>query len=118
VLGLFAFVWLEPASPDPGSPGAIKIWLLTYLSITLSGALSCSERWCARADPFEVYSVVASRLSPMRRNADGYIAIGNPFDAIATSESAMSIPPNSSTANRTAWSAVTGSVTSNGWQRT
>jgi hypothetical protein len=78
--GLFAFVWLELASPDPGSLGAIKIWLLVYLVITLAGALCCGERWCARADPFEVYSVVASRLSPMRRNRDGRIAIGNPFD--------------------------------------
>jgi len=54
--------------------------LLAYLAITLTGALCCGERWCARADPFEVYSVVASRLSPMRRNRDGRIAIGNPFD--------------------------------------
>lgn len=80
VLGLFAFVWLELASPDPGSLGAIKIWLLVYLGVTLAGALCCGDRWCARGDPFEVYSVVASRLSPMRRNSDGRIAIGNPFD--------------------------------------
>jgi len=78
--GLFAFVWLELASPDPGSLSAIKIWLLAYLAVTLSGALLCGERWCARADPFEVYSVVASRLSAFRRNDDGRIAIGNPFD--------------------------------------
>jgi len=78
--GLFAFVWLELASPDPGSLGAIKIWLIAYLAVTLSGALLCGQRWCARADPFEVYSVVASRLSVFRRNGDGRIAIGNPFD--------------------------------------
>ncbi len=46
----------------------------------MAGALCCGERWCARADPFEVYSVVASRLSALRRNRDGRIAIGNPFD--------------------------------------
>ena len=78
--GLFAFVWLELASPDPGSLGAIKIWLIAYLAVTLSGALLCGQRWRARADPFEVYSVVASRLSVFRRNGDGRIAIGNPFD--------------------------------------
>jgi hypothetical protein len=78
--GLFAFVWLELASPDPGSLGAIKVWLLVYLAVTLAGSLWCGQRWCARADPFEVYSVVASRLSPFRRNRDGRIAIGNPFD--------------------------------------
>ncbi|HET6736745.1 hypothetical protein, partial [Mycobacterium sp.] len=80
VFGLFAFVWLELASPDPGSLGAIRIWLLIYLAVTFAGALWCGERWCARADPFEVYSMVASRLSPLRRNPDARIAIGNPFD--------------------------------------
>ena len=80
VFGLFAFVWLELASPDPGSLGAIKIWLLGYLVVTMAGALCCGERWCARADPFEVYSVVASRLSALRRNRDGRISVGNPFD--------------------------------------
>ena len=78
--GLFAFVWLELASPDPGSLGAIKTWLLVYLAVTMAGALCCGDRWCARADPFEVYSMVASRLSALRRNRDGRIAIGNPFD--------------------------------------
>jgi hypothetical protein len=82
--GLFAFVWLELASPDPGSVPAIRIWLLVYLVVTLAGALCCGTRWCARADPFEVYSTVASRLSPMRRNADGRIAVGNPFDHLVS----------------------------------
>ncbi|HEX2283455.1 MAG TPA: hypothetical protein VHI10_01305 [Mycobacterium sp.] len=81
VVGLFAFVWLELASPDPGSLDAIRIWLLVYLAVSLAGALWCGDRWCARADPFEVYSVVASRLSPLRRRRDdGRIVIGNPFD--------------------------------------
>jgi hypothetical protein len=80
VLGLFAFVWLELASPDPGSLAAIRNWLLVYLAITLAGVFLCGARWCARADPFEVYSVVVSRLSALRRNRDGRIAIGNPFD--------------------------------------
>jgi len=80
VLGLFAFVWLELASPDPGSVAAIRLWLLIYLAVTLSGSLVCGARWCARADPFEVYGMVVSRLSALRRNPDGRIAIGNPFD--------------------------------------
>lgn len=79
--GLFGFVWLELASPNPGSLAAIRIWLLVYLAITLTGALLCGERWCTRADPFEMYSVVASRLSPFRRDPDTRrVAIGNPFD--------------------------------------
>lgn len=78
--GLFAFVWLELSSADPGSLAAVRIWLLVYLVVTLAGALVFGPRWNAHADPFEVYGVVASRLSPLRRNADGRIAIGNPFD--------------------------------------
>jgi hypothetical protein len=75
-----AFVWLELASPDPGSLAAVKIWLLLYLAVTFAGTLVFGTRWCANADPFEVYGVVTSRLSPLRRNPDGRIAIGNPFD--------------------------------------
>ena len=49
-VGLFAFVWLELASPDPGSLGATKIWLLVYLAVTLAGALCCGERWCRKRE--------------------------------------------------------------------
>lgn len=77
--GLFAFVWLDFASPDPGSLAAIRIWLLLYLAVTFAGALCCGERWLSNADPFDVYSMVASRLSPLRRQA-GRIVVGNPFD--------------------------------------
>jgi hypothetical protein len=83
-LGLFAFVWLELASPDPGSLTAVKIWLAVYLVVTLAGTLVFGTGWCANADPFEVYGVVASRAAPLRRNADGRIAIGNPFDHLTT----------------------------------
>ncbi len=80
--GLFAFVWLELASPDPGSLTAVKIWLLIYLAVTLVGGLLSGPRWCAHADPFEVYSMIASRCAPWRRNADGRIAVGNPFNQL------------------------------------
>ncbi|MGE2837173.1 hypothetical protein [Mycobacterium sp. SMC-4] len=82
--GLLAFVWLELASPDPGSLGAIRTWLLIYLVVTLAGAVWFGPRWNANADPFEVYSVVASRLSVFRRRDDGRIAVGNPFDHLQT----------------------------------
>ncbi|WP_105366929.1 hypothetical protein [Mycolicibacterium porcinum] len=77
--GLFAFVWLELASPDPGSVAAIRIWLLAYLAVTFSGAACCGQRWFESADPFEVYSTIVSKLSPLRRH-DGRMVLGNPFD--------------------------------------
>lgn len=80
-LGLFAFVWMELASPDPAALSWVKVWLLTYALVLLIGVWLCGQRWLARADPFGVYSVAVSRLCPFRRNADtGKIVIGNPFD--------------------------------------
>lgn len=79
--GLFAFVWLELASPDPGSLTAIKIWILGYAAITFAGAVLRGEQWFANADPFEVYSTAVSKLSPLRRSHNtGRVVIGNPLD--------------------------------------
>ena len=80
-LGLFAFVWLELASPDPASLPWVKAWLLVYTVGLLVFAWLCGQRSLARADPFGVYSMAVSRLSPFRRNPDtGKIVVGNPFD--------------------------------------
>lgn len=83
--GLFAFVWLELASPDPGSLTAITMWILCYCVVMLGGAAAFGNRWFARADPFEVYSVAVSRLAPFRRNREtGVIVVGNPLDHLPT----------------------------------
>ena len=80
-VGLFAFVWMELASPDSASLPWVKAWLLIYAVAMLVGAWLCGQRWLARADPFGVYSMAVSRLCPFRRNpATGKIVIGNPFD--------------------------------------
>lgn len=85
VLGLLAFVWLELASPDPGSLTAIKIWILCYVMVMVTGATVFGSTWFARADPFEVYSVTVSRLAPLRRNAaTGRVVVGNPLDHLPT----------------------------------
>jgi hypothetical protein len=80
-VGVFAFVWLELASPNPAALGWVKSWLLIYASVLLVGAWLYGQRWFARVDPFGVYSMAVSRLSPFRRNAEtGRVVIGNPFD--------------------------------------
>jgi hypothetical protein len=80
-VGLFAFVWMELGSPNPASLPWVKSWLLSYVVVLLGGAWLCGQRWFARVDPFGVYSMVVSRLSPFRRNPETRrIAIGNPFD--------------------------------------
>jgi hypothetical protein len=80
-VGLFAFVWMELASPNSASLPGVRAWLLIYAVLMLAGAWLCGQRWLARADPFGVYSMAVSRLSPFRRNpTTGKIVIGNPFD--------------------------------------
>jgi hypothetical protein len=80
-VGLFAFVWMELASPDSASLPWVRTWLLSYAVVLLIGAWLCGQRWLARADPFGVYSVAVSRLCPFRRNpATGRIVVGNPLD--------------------------------------
>ncbi|GAA4536928.1 hypothetical protein [Mycobacterium paraffinicum] len=80
-LGLFAFVWTELASPNPASLPWVRAWLGVYAVAMLAGAWLCGRRWLARADPFGVYSMAVSRLSPFRRNPEsGKLVIGNPLD--------------------------------------
>ncbi|PZU03825.1 MAG: hypothetical protein DI630_03355 [Gordonia sp. (in: high G+C Gram-positive bacteria)] len=84
-MGLFAFVWLELASPEPDSVPAIRIWLLCYVLIMVVGAAVWGDRWLTRSDPFDVYSVVASRLSVFGRDrATGRIVVGNPMNHLTT----------------------------------
>ncbi|MBE7161036.1 MAG: hypothetical protein INR72_07295 [Williamsia herbipolensis] len=84
-LGLFAFVWLELASPDPDSVLAVRIWLAAYVGVLLLGWWFVGDRWFARADPFETYSLVASRLAPFRRDPDTRrVVLGNPLAHLTT----------------------------------
>lgn len=80
-VGLFAFVWMELASPNSASLPWVRTWIACYAVLMLVGAWLCGQRWLARADPFGVYSVAVSRLSPFRRNPQTQrIVVGNPLD--------------------------------------
>ncbi|MEE3749780.1 hypothetical protein [Mycobacterium intracellulare] len=80
-VGLFAFVWMELASPNSASLPWIRTWIGCYAVLMLVGAWLCGQRWLARADPFGVYSMAFSRLSPFRRNREtGRVVVGNPLD--------------------------------------
>ncbi|ASF12334.1 hypothetical protein NBRGN_083_00400 [Nocardia brasiliensis NBRC 14402] len=84
VLGLFAFVWLELASPAPGSVAAVGWWLLGYVVLTLAGLVLFGTTWAERGDPFEVYSSLLARLSPLgRRSATGAPVLRWPLHNLA-----------------------------------
>ncbi|AWB94012.1 hypothetical protein C3E78_03250 [Aeromicrobium chenweiae] len=66
-VGLFAFVWLELASPDPGDVSAVRTWVAVYVIAMLVGGVAFGPRWFDRADPFDVYSAIVARMSPVVR---------------------------------------------------
>lgn len=64
--GIFSFVWLELASPDPSSITAVRAWVALYAGLMLIGGVVFGPRWFDRADPFDVYSSVVARLGRWR----------------------------------------------------
>jgi hypothetical protein len=79
--GLFAFVWLELASADPGSVEAVRRWVAVYAVAMLLGGLAFGQRWFDRADPFDVYSALVARLSPFVR--DGRWRLHDPLRSLS-----------------------------------
>jgi hypothetical protein len=81
-VGIFAFVWLELASPDPDSVTAMRTWIAIYVVLTVVGGLVFGPRWFDQADPFDVYSAVVAKISPLVR--DGRWAPHNPLRSLPT----------------------------------
>jgi hypothetical protein len=84
---LLTFVWLELASPDSASLGAVRLWFALYVSAMLVGASVYGRAWFAHADPFETYGTLIARLSPWGRRSDGRLVVRNPL------ENLDSLPP-------------------------
>lgn len=81
-VGLFAFGWLELASPDPASVTAVRTWVSAYAAITVIGGVLFGPVWYDRADPFDVYSAIVAKASPFVR--DGRWAPHNPLRSLVT----------------------------------
>jgi hypothetical protein len=78
---LLAFVWLELVNPaTSASLPAVRLWFALVGALTLVGAAVYGDTWFARADPFEVYSSLAARLSPFGRRTDGVLVVRNPLE--------------------------------------
>ncbi len=80
--GLMAFAWLELASPDPADVSSVRIWVAGYIAAMLIGGWVFGATWFDRADLFDVYSAVVSKLSPFVR--DGRFALHNPLRTLPT----------------------------------
>jgi hypothetical protein len=82
-VGLFAFVWLELVYPNSTEVGPVRLWCAAYLGIMLLGGALFGDRFFAHADPFEVYSSLAAKLSLWGRR-DGRLLIRSPLANLDT----------------------------------
>lgn len=69
-LGLFAFVWMELVYPYSTELGPVRLWCAAYVAVMLVGGALFGNTFYERADPFEVYSTLVSRLSVWGRRGD------------------------------------------------
>lgn len=87
-LGLYAFVWLELVYDNSSQLGDLRLWCAIYLAIMLVGGAVFGPAFYAKADPFEVYSSLAARLSPWHvRGAgtpDARIVLRSPLANLST----------------------------------
>ncbi|MDJ0385377.1 hypothetical protein [Streptomyces sp. G-G2] len=81
-IGLFGFTWLELVSPDPASRTTLLIALAVYATVQLGLAARFGESWFAEGDPFEAYSTLLARFSPLGRRNDGRLVLRNPFHGL------------------------------------
>ncbi|WP_395693010.1 hypothetical protein [Nocardioides sp.] len=69
-LGLFAFVWMELVYPYSTELGPVRLWCAVYVAAMLVGGAVFGNTFFERADPFEVYSTLVSRMSVWGRRGD------------------------------------------------
>lgn len=69
-LGLFAFVWMELVYPYSTEIGPVRLWCAAYVAIMLIGGALFGNTFYERADPFEVFSTLVSRMSVWGRRGD------------------------------------------------
>lgn len=69
-VGLYAFVWMELVYPFSTELGPVRLWCAAYVAVMLVGGALFGNTFYERADPFEVYSTLVSRLSVWGRRGD------------------------------------------------
>jgi hypothetical protein len=62
-VGLYAFVWMELVYPFATELGPVRLWCAAYVAAMLLGGALFGDTFYERADPFEVFSTLVSRLS-------------------------------------------------------
>ncbi|MGA8845184.1 MAG: hypothetical protein WB471_01040 [Nocardioides sp.] len=82
-LGLFAYVWFELVFPFTSDLGPLRLWGALYVAAMLIGGALFGNRFYESADPFEVYSSLAAKLS-IWGMVDGRLVLRSPLANLAT----------------------------------
>jgi hypothetical protein len=85
-VGLYAFVWMELVYTHGTELGPVRLWCAVYVATMLLGGALFGDGFFARADPFEVYSTLAGKLSVWARGANGRLLLRSPLANLATVE--------------------------------
>ncbi|GAB3080725.1 hypothetical protein GCM10027053_51350 [Intrasporangium mesophilum] len=81
-LGLAAFTWVELVAQDNTSLGFLRALVAGFFAISLLGAFVFGRVWFDKADPFEIWSAMFGRLSPLGRRADGRWVVRTPLHGV------------------------------------
>ena len=81
-VGLYAFVWMELVYPFATELGPVRLWCAGYVAAMLLGGALFGNSFYERADPFEVYSTLVSRMSVWGRR-DGELVVRSPLANLA-----------------------------------
>ncbi len=82
-IGLLAFAWLELVSSEPASLPTLQLAVAVHVTLHLFAAFVFGSRWFDRGDPFEAWSGLYGRISPLGRRADGVLVVRAPLVGLA-----------------------------------
>lgn len=85
-LGLLAFVWMELVYPYSTELSPVRLWCALYLGAMVIGGALFGNVFYARADPFEVFSTLVSKLSVWGRDGKGELVVRSPLANLSTVE--------------------------------
>lgn len=81
-VGLAAFLWLELAYHEPGSTGAVGVFLGVYSVAMLAGATRFGAGWIRTGDGFAVVFTLLASLAPIHR-VDGRLRVRFPGSGLS-----------------------------------
>ncbi len=82
-VGLLAFAWLELVASEPASLPTLQTAVAVHVTLHLLAGFVFGSRWFDRGDPFEAWSGLYGRISPLGRRADGVLVLRAPLVGLA-----------------------------------